>query len=89
MTFQSFLGLTDIVKKTKKSIILATGDTSQLEPISSLSNQLAYDVYSDFCFNQLFSKEMFLTENKRLKSDEDKLILKQIKADVFNQDSRN
>jgi hypothetical protein len=29
---------------------------------------------------------MFLKENKRLKSDEDKLILKQIKADVFNQD---
>ena len=39
--------------------IIATGDTSQLEPISSLSNQLAYDVYSDFCINQIFSKKCF------------------------------
>lgn len=66
-------------------IIIATGDTSQLEPIASLSNQLDYDVYADFCINQIFSREIFLKENKRLKSDEDKLILKQIKEDIFNE----
>ena len=35
-------------------IIIATGDTSQLEPINSLSNQFDYDYYSDHCINQIY-----------------------------------
>ena len=49
-------------------IIIATGDTSQLEPINSLSNQFDYDYYSDHCINQIFKYEIYLEENKRLKN---------------------
>ena len=48
-------------------IIIATGDTSQLEPINSLSNQFDYDYYSDHCINQIFKFEIYLEENNRLK----------------------
>ena len=41
------------------TIIIATGDTSQLEPINSLSNQFDYDYYSDHCINQIFKFEIF------------------------------
>ena len=66
-------------------IIIATGDTSQLEPINSLSNQFTYDYYSDHCINQIFKYEIYLEENKRLKTDTDKNMLKQIKSDIFNE----
>ena len=39
-------------------IIIVTGDTSQLEPINSLSNQLTFDYYSDHCINQIFKYEI-------------------------------
>ena len=45
-------------------IIIATGDTSQLEPINSLSNQFDYDYYSDHCINQIFKFEIYLEEKK-------------------------
>jgi len=64
--------------------IIATGDTSQLQPINELSNQFEYAKYADDCINQIFKYEIFLNENKRLKSDADKEKLKQIKKDIFN-----
>ena len=54
-------------------IIIATGDTSQLEPINSLSNQFKYDYYSDRCINQIVKCEIDLAENKRLKPDTEKI----------------
>ena len=44
-------------------IIIATGDTSQLEPINSLSNQFDYYYYSDHCINQIFKFEIYLFRN--------------------------
>ena len=79
---RKFARINRYCRENPNKIIIATGDTSQLEPIASLSNQLDYDMYADFCINQIFSHEIFLKENKRLKSDEDKLILKQIKEDI-------
>ena len=35
-------------------IIIATGDTSQLQPINELSNQFEYAEYADNCINQIF-----------------------------------
>jgi hypothetical protein len=67
-------------------IVIATGDTSQLQPINALTDQGNYSDYADDCINQIFPHELYLEENKRLKSDEDKAKLKQIKADVFNKD---
>ena len=67
-------------------IVIATGDTSQLQPNNALTDQGNYANYADDCINQIFQYEIYLKENKRLKSDEDKEKLKQIKADVFNKE---
>ena len=67
-------------------IVIATGDTKQLEPIEQLSNQVKYDDYADHCVNPILNYEIYLTIPKRVKSDEDKLKLKQLKEDVFNED---
>ena len=46
-------------------IIIATGDTSQLQPINELSNQFEYAEYADNCINQISKYEIYLEENKR------------------------
>ena len=66
-------------------IVIATGDTKQLEPIEKLSNLIDYDEYADHCVNSIFNYEVYLTIPKRVKSDEDKMKLKQLKDDVFNE----
>ena len=53
-------------------IIIATGDTSQLQPIEELSNQFKFAEYADNCINQIFKYEIYLEENTRLKSDDEK-----------------
>ena len=65
-------------------IVISTGDTNQLEPIEKLSNLIDYDEYADHCVNSIFNYEVYLTIPKRVKSDEDKMKLKQFKKDVFN-----
>lgn len=64
-------------------IILATGDMNQLEPIECIGNNIDAD-YLDTCINMIFPHEIYLKENKRLKTEEDKVILKQFKNDIFN-----
>ena len=66
-------------------IILATGDTNQLETIDLISNQIDYETYTDHCINTIFPNNITLHENKRLKTQEDKEILRQFKADIFNE----
>ena len=65
-------------------IILATGDTNQLETIDFVSNQLDYETYMDHCIDTIFLNNLTLRENKRLKTQADKDTLKQFKADIFN-----
>jgi hypothetical protein len=67
-------------------IILATGDTQQLETIDLVSNQIDYDVYTDHCVNTIFPNGIMLHENKRLKTQADKDILRRFKDDIFNED---
>ena len=67
-------------------IIIATGDTNQLETVSELSNTISYEEYADHCIDTMFSNSIFLTINKRLNSDEDRETLKQFKLDIFNKD---
>ena len=64
-------------------IILATGDMNQLEAIECLGNNIDKN-YLDTCINLIFPYEVYLQENKRLKTEEDKAILKQFKNDIFN-----
>ena len=65
-------------------IIIATGDTSQLPPIEQYTNQKTYSEYADECINMIFKNEIFLLQNKRLKTLEDQQKLKTIKEDIFN-----
>ena len=64
-------------------IIIATGDTDQLETITQLSNKLSYETYSNHCIDKIFHNIIFLKINKRLKSDADKETLKQFKLYIF------
>ena len=65
-------------------IIIATGDTDQLEPVGQISNNLNYDSYMNQCINIIFENLMQFKENKRLKTKEDKDKLKKIKEELFN-----
>ena len=67
-----------------EKIIIATGDTEQLESIDPVSNQKNYDDYSNFCVNLIFPHGIQLKENKRLKTERDKKRLAAIKKDVFD-----
>jgi hypothetical protein len=72
------------VKDNQDKIIIATGDTNQLECIDLISDQIEYDQYMDHCINSIFPNSIYLTKNKRLKTDADKIILNRFKADIFN-----
>jgi hypothetical protein len=43
-------------------IIIATGDTCQLEPINEYTNTKNYEEYADECINQIFPFEIYLEE---------------------------
>ena len=55
-------------------IVVATGDTSQLPPVEQYTNTKEYAVYADECINIIFPNEIYLNENKRLKTKEDREI---------------
>ena len=65
-------------------IIIATGDTAQLECIDLISNNIEYDRYMDHCIDSIFPYNIHLKINKRLDNEEDKIILAQFKKDIFD-----
>ena len=67
-------------------IMLATGDTNQLETIDLVSNQIDYEIYTDHCINTIFPNDVMLHENKRLRTQADKETLRRFKDDIFNED---
>ena len=69
-------------KQSRKNI-LATGDINQLESIESVSNVKNYDEYMNQCINMIFPNEIYLKENKRLETQEDKTKLENIYDDIF------
>ena len=71
-------------EKHRNNIIIATGDTNQLESVAQLSNKISYGTYSNHCIDTIFSNNIYITINKRLKSVEDREILKQFKLYLFN-----
>ena len=73
----------NFMKNNKDKIILATGDVDQLESIDIVSNVQQYEEYINHCINCIFPYEIFLKENKRLKTAEDKLKLKNMKYDIL------
>ena len=66
-------------------IILATGDTNQLETIDIVSNQIDYETYVDNCISTISPNSITLRENKRLRTQADKDTLKQFQEDIFNE----
>ena len=68
-----------------EKIIIATGDTCQLESIDCITNQHDYDEYYNRCVDLIFPVNMFLKENKRLKDPRDKETLKAFKNDIFDE----
>jgi hypothetical protein len=76
----------EILFGKSRKIIVATGDTSQLPPIVDYTNTKEYATYADECINNIFPYEIYLKENKRLKTQEDKDKLDQIYNDIFNKD---
>ena len=65
-------------------IIIATGNTCQLEAVDNLSHTINVEEFADHCIDTIFRSRIFLTINKRLKTDEDKQTLKQFIFDIFN-----
>ncbi len=51
-----------------EKIILATGDTDQLETIDLVSDRINYDTYMSHCIDTTFPNSILLKENKRLKT---------------------
>jgi hypothetical protein len=68
-----------------EKIVIATGDTCQLESIDCITNQHNYDEYYNKCVDLIFPINMCLQENKRLEKQEDKDTLKQLKLDIFDE----
>ena len=64
-------------------IIIATGDTKQLKPIQPLTNIQEYELYTDHIINNIFTNNIILKECKRLKTQEDKDKLSNVKTDIF------
>ena len=67
-------------------IVLATGDTDQLESIDLISDSINHDTYMNHCIDTIFPNSVLLKENKRLKTDIDKATLARVKEDIFNED---
>ena len=65
-----------------EKIIIATGDTDQLECIDLITNKKDYDEYCNFCINSISPFGIGLQENKRLKNKKDREKLKKIKKDI-------
>lgn len=61
-----------------------TGDSNQLQPMNFNSNNVPdTSEYLINCLNQMFPNQITLEINKRLKSEEDRNKLKQLKEEIF------
>ena len=60
-------------------IVLATGDTNQLKSPEKVSNIYKFEDYANHCIDLVFENNILLYECKRLKNEEDKLKLKDVK----------
>ena len=67
-------------------IILATGDPSQNKPVEILSTEIEHKIYADHCISIMFPNQIKFNISKRLKSEEGRQKLHNIKAAVFNED---
>lgn len=67
-------------------IVVATGDTKQLKNPESISNVFEFEEYADHCVDLIFENNIMLYECKRLKTEEDRTRLYDIKRMLFETD---
>ena len=73
------------MNKHKNIKFMGTGDTDQLQPFGiSLNNVKDMKQYLKQCHHLMFPSITTLYVNKRVKSDKERNILKQLKIDIFN-----
>ena len=70
------------VQNHSDKICLAIGDTCQNDPIELLTNTQDQSEYAMECVSQIFPNNIKLLENKRLKTQEDKDKLKNLKKEL-------
>ena len=74
----------DFCKNNPNKIVLAIGDTKQLKNPEKVSNTITFEKYADHCIDLIFKNNIMLYECKRLKTEEDRNKLKDIKRLIFN-----
>ena len=77
----------DFCLNNPDKIVIATGDTKQLKNPESISNVFGFEEYADHCIDLIFENNIMLYECKRLKTDEDRMRLYDIKRMLFESDS--
>ena len=71
-------------KNNPDKIVLATGDTNQLKNPERVSNVMSFERYADHCIDLIFENNIMLYECKRLKTEEDRRKLYDIKSMIMN-----
>ena len=66
-------------------IVVATGDTRQLKNPESVSNVFEFEAFANHCIDLMFKNNIMLYECERLKTDEDRRKLYDVKDMMFNQ----
>ena len=72
-----------VEQNKRDKIIIATGDCKQLRSIQPITNTQDYETYVDGVIDNIFEYNILLKECKRLKTQEDKDKLYNIKQDIF------
>ena len=73
----------DFCKNNPDKIIVATGDTNQLKNPERVSNVMSFEKYANHCINLIFENNIMLYECKRLKTEEDRHKLRDVKRMIF------
>jgi hypothetical protein len=77
--------INEFMMKNDKIKFFATGDTDQLKPFGhGINNVSDISKYMNDCIRLMFDCEIMLKVNKRLKSEEDRQKLINLKNDIFN-----
>ena len=74
----------DFCKNNPDKIVVATGDTKQLKNPERVSNVMSFEKYADHCIDLIFKNNIMLYECKRLKTEEDRQKLRDIKSMIMN-----
>ena len=74
----------DFCKNNPDKIVVATGDTKQLKNPERVSDVMSFEKYADHCIDLIFKNNIMLYDCKRLKTEEDRQKLRDIKSMIMN-----